>query len=151
MGLLITPSDRYAARGHENSSQGFWFLSKLSETLLSLSRLAKIMGCRSRTLDEKWDWFYFWTPKNSLEGFVFRYCNRIRVLEDQLIMAWKDEEIYTKYIYINLHQGYCCYKCIYMCVALDGLSLMLLVVNLANRKWCKHLKNDWNPGTWVLI
>ena len=26
---------------------------------------------------------------------------------------------------------------------------MLLVANLANTKWCKNLKNDWNPGTWV--
>ena len=28
---------------------------------------------------------------------------------------------------------------------------MLLVANLASRKWCKKLKNDWNPGKWVLI
>ena len=31
------------------------------------------------------------------------------------------------------------------------LTLMLLVANLANRKWCKNMKNDWNPGIWVLI
>ena len=30
------------------------------------------------------------------------------------------------------------------------LTPMLLVANLANRKWCKKLKNDWNPGIWVL-
>ena len=23
--------------------------------------------------------------------------------------------------------------------------------NFANIKWCKNLKNDWNPGKWVLI
>ena len=29
---------------------------------------------------------------------------------------------------------------------------MLLVANLANTKWWKkQLKNDWNPGMWVLI
>ena len=29
---------------------------------------------------------------------------------------------------------------------------MLLVADLANTKLCKKtLKNDWNPGTWVLI
>ena len=28
------------------------------------------------------------------------------------------------------------------------LTLMLLVANLARRKWCKNLKNDWNPGIW---
>ena len=32
-----------------------------------------------------------------------------------------------------------------------GLTLMLLVANLASRKWCKKLKTDWNPGMWVLI
>ena len=31
------------------------------------------------------------------------------------------------------------------------LTLMLLVANLANTKWCKKLINDWNPSTWVLI
>ena len=31
------------------------------------------------------------------------------------------------------------------------LSLTLLVANLAITKWCKKLKYDWNPGTWVLI
>ena len=31
------------------------------------------------------------------------------------------------------------------------LILMLLVANLDNTKWCKNLKNDWNPGKWVLI
>ena len=31
------------------------------------------------------------------------------------------------------------------------LTLMLLVANLANTKWCKNLENDWNPGIWVLI
>ena len=29
-------------------------------------------------------------------------------------------------------------------------TLMLLVANLANTKSCKNLKDDWNPGTWVL-
>ena len=28
---------------------------------------------------------------------------------------------------------------------------MLMVANLANTKCRKNLKNDWNPGTWVLI
>ena len=32
-----------------------------------------------------------------------------------------------------------------------AVTLMLLVANLANTKWCKKLKNDWNPGTWLLI
>ena len=32
-----------------------------------------------------------------------------------------------------------------------NLTLMLLVANLANTKWCKKLKNDRSPGTWVLI
>ena len=33
-----------------------------------------------------------------------------------------------------------------------SLTLMLLVTNLANTKlWKINLKNDWNPGTWVLI
>ena len=31
------------------------------------------------------------------------------------------------------------------------LTLLLLVANLANIKCAKNLKNDWNPGTWVLI
>ena len=35
--------------------------------------------------------------------------------------------------------------------ALEGLTLMLLVANLTNTKWCKNRKNDWNPGKWVLI
>ena len=26
-----------------------------------------------------------------------------------------------------------------------------LLTNLTNIKWCKNLKNDWNPGKWVLI
>ena len=31
-------------------------------------------------------------------------------------------------------------------------TLMLLMANLANIKWCKKpWKSDWNPGTWVLI
>ena len=31
-------------------------------------------------------------------------------------------------------------------------SLMLLVANLANTKWCKkNTINDWSPGIWVLI
>ena len=33
---------------------------------------------------------------------------------------------------------------------LSYLTLMLLVANLANTKWCKNLKNDWNSCTWVL-
>ena len=33
----------------------------------------------------------------------------------------------------------------------DTLSLMLLVANLANTKWCTKPENDRNPGTWVLI
>ena len=28
---------------------------------------------------------------------------------------------------------------------------LLLVADLANTKWCKKRKNDWNPGTKVLI
>ena len=29
---------------------------------------------------------------------------------------------------------------------------MMLVANFANAKWCKkELKNDWNPGIWILI
>ena len=28
------------------------------------------------------------------------------------------------------------------------LTLMLLVANLANTKWWKKLKYDWNPGSW---
>ena len=31
------------------------------------------------------------------------------------------------------------------------LTLMLLVANLTNSKYCKNLQNDWNPGTWVII
>ena len=32
------------------------------------------------------------------------------------------------------------------------LTLMLLVFNLTNAKWCKKtFKNYWNPGSWVLI
>ena len=31
------------------------------------------------------------------------------------------------------------------------LTLILLVANLGNAKWCKNLKNDWNPGILVLI
>ena len=31
------------------------------------------------------------------------------------------------------------------------LTLMLLVANLTNSKYCKNLQNDWNPGTWILI
>ena len=27
-----------------------------------------------------------------------------------------------------------------------SLKLMVLFTNLTNTKWCKHLKNDWNPG-----
>ena len=30
-------------------------------------------------------------------------------------------------------------------------TLMLLVANLENRNYAKNLKNDWNPGIWVLI
>ena len=37
-------------------------------------------------------------------------------------------------------------------VSIDGLTLMLLVANLANTKLMqKTLKNDRNPGKWVLI
>ena len=36
-------------------------------------------------------------------------------------------------------------------VCKKGFTLMLLVANLANTKWGKNMKNDWNPGTWVLI
>ena len=32
-----------------------------------------------------------------------------------------------------------------------NLTLMLLVANLANTKWCKNMDNDQNPGKWVLI
>ena len=32
-----------------------------------------------------------------------------------------------------------------------ALSLMLLMANLTNIKWCKNLKNDRNTGIWVLI
>ena len=35
--------------------------------------------------------------------------------------------------------------------ALEGLTLMLLLANFANTKFSKKLKNDWNPGKWVLI
>ena len=31
------------------------------------------------------------------------------------------------------------------------LTLMLLIADLANTKWCKKHENDWNPGSWVLI
>ena len=34
------------------------------------------------------------------------------------------------------------------CHGLDTLALLLLVANLANTKWCKNLRNDWNPGIW---
>ena len=30
----------------------------------------------------------------------------------------------------------------------EMLTLMLVVANLANTKWCKTPKNDWNIGTW---
>ena len=33
----------------------------------------------------------------------------------------------------------------------NALTLMLLVADLANTKWCKNLENDRNPGTWVLL
>ena len=33
----------------------------------------------------------------------------------------------------------------------SSLTLLLLVANLANTKWNEILKNDWNPGKWVLI
>ena len=32
-----------------------------------------------------------------------------------------------------------------------GLTLMLLQDNVADKNDAKHLKNDWNPGTWVFI
>ena len=32
--------------------------------------------------------------------------------------------------------------------ALEGLTLIVLVANLANTKRCKNLENDWNPGIW---
>ena len=32
-----------------------------------------------------------------------------------------------------------------------NLTLMLLVQNLTDTEWCKKLKNDWNPGTLLLI
>ena len=36
--------------------------------------------------------------------------------------------------------------------AITSLALLLLVAQyLANKKWCKIMRNDWNPGTWVLI
>ena len=35
--------------------------------------------------------------------------------------------------------------------SITRLTLMLLVANLANTEWCKNLRNDWNPGKWVLI
>ena len=41
--------------------------------------------------------------------------------------------------------------CMKEAFALEGLTLIQLVANLANTKWCKNLKNDWNSGTWVLI
>ena len=28
---------------------------------------------------------------------------------------------------------------------------MLPVAYYAKRKWCKKIRNDWNPGTWVII
>ena len=28
------------------------------------------------------------------------------------------------------------------------ITLMMLMANLANPKWCKNLQNDWNSGTW---
>ena len=31
------------------------------------------------------------------------------------------------------------------------LTLMLLVANLANTKWCENLKSDWKPSKRVLI
>ena len=35
--------------------------------------------------------------------------------------------------------------------ARSWFTLMLLVANLANTKWCKKLRNDWNHDVWVLI
>ena len=31
------------------------------------------------------------------------------------------------------------------------LTLILMVANFANTKWCKKPQNDWNPCKWVLI
>ena len=31
------------------------------------------------------------------------------------------------------------------------LTLIMLEADIANTKWHKKLKNDWNPGVWVLI
>ena len=28
---------------------------------------------------------------------------------------------------------------------------MLMVASLTNTNWCKNLKTNWNPGTWVLV
>ena len=42
-------------------------------------------------------------------------------------------------------------KCSNLEAPRDRLTLMLLVANLADTKWCKFLKNDRNPGKWVLI
>ena len=33
----------------------------------------------------------------------------------------------------------------------DFLILLLLAANLADKKWCKNLRSDWNPGTWKLM
>ena len=41
--------------------------------------------------------------------------------------------------------------CLWKEKAIHSFTLMLLVTNLVNTKWCKNLKNDWNPCTWVLI
>ena len=34
---------------------------------------------------------------------------------------------------------------------LENLTLILLAADLANTKWSKKQKNDWNPGKWVLV
>ena len=43
---------------------------------------------------------------------------------------------------------YCTPHCIYFHFV---LTLMLLVANFTNIKWCKKMKNDQNPRKWVLI
>ena len=43
------------------------------------------------------------------------------------------------------------YGIVYFLFSTLRLTLMLLVANFANTKWCKKLKNNWYLGTWVFI
>ena len=81
-----------------------------------------------------------------------------KILRNIWIKCWCSYEVkLSLFIYIIeiwLYWLSYVWSCQTMCVpwpGADRLTLLLLLANFVNTKWCNKLRNNWNLGIWVLI